>query len=277
MKQTARCLWSLLLLGAVMTAQAVTIDLDVVDSFAFSSPFGLAYDNVHNTLWVTGLGAGTSTEYSVTNLTATGNTTPLGGAALGFANGQLYVARYPNVVSADPYTGANSTNHPITAPVMGILSLIDGFDVQGSEFWYSPDVGNVYRLTAAGAFLGPNPFLGGAGGYSGVERVDISTNTFIIVVNDASNPRRLCVHDLSATEIGCTTLPNNRYEDLAFDGRYLYAADLFGQRVDQIDVKVNGGSIFEPPDGVVPEPGTFGLMSASLLGFVAVARRYRKA
>ena len=139
--------------------------------------------------------------------------------------------------------------------------------------WWSPDVDKVYYSPVDGSGA-RTEFLGGAGGYSGVEYLTVGGLSYILVVNDASNPRRLCIHLTDATEVGCSTLPNSRYEDLAFDGRYLYAADFYGHRIDKIDILVDGGSIFNPP-GAVPEPGTWTLLVAGFLGLGTVLRRRR--
>jgi hypothetical protein len=152
--------------------------------------------------------------------------------------------------------------------------LNDGLDIgPGGEIWSSLDVDFVNRFDSSGSVVPPDPFLGGAGGYSGVERVDAAGETFIIVVNDASAPRRLCIHDLTGTEIGCENFVNQRYEDLAFDGRFLYAADLFGNKIDKFDVLADGGSIFVPPGGQVPEPATLGLFGAALALAECLRRR----
>ncbi|MSV29762.1 MAG: hypothetical protein EXQ52_13600, partial [Bryobacterales bacterium] len=185
----------------------------------------------------------------------TGNHTPLpvtpGLQALGYdsAANQLAIVSGGSAHFFDRITGGNVSS----LVLVNGDNQVDGLDIDNGEVWHSLDVSAVYRNSRAdgSSIAGGSPFLpGGSGGYSGVERVDIGANTFVIVVNDASNPRQLCVHQLDATEIGCSALPNSRYEDLAFDGRYLYAADLNSSRIDKIDVIVDGGSIFVD----TPEP-----------------------
>ena len=259
-----------ILLGAVALAAnagAATITLNLVDSFDRNSPFGLAFDGT-NLHWSDPDGVITE---MTTDGVDTGNTTtnPAGWSELGWNGSQLVSAFGNTVYSFDRYTGLNLSTLTVGAPG----GLINGLDYDHNEIWWAPDVSDVYRFDSAGAFAGPNPFLGGGGGYSGVERVDVGASTFLIVVNDASAPRRLCVHDLSATEIGCGTLPNSRYEGLAFDGRYLYAADFFDSRIDKIDVLVNGASIFNP----VPEPASILLFGAGAAGLVLFSRSRRRA
>jgi hypothetical protein len=169
--------------------------------------------------------------------------------------------------------------------MVGITSLQDGLDYDHNEIWVSPDIGNVYRYDAAGnSVLGDNglgqatPVLSGAGGFSGVERVDVGANSFLILVNDASSPRRLDVRELDGTLIGQENFVNQRYEDLAFDGRYLYAADFFGHKIDKFDVLADGGSIFVPPAaGVVPEPTSLLVWSLLLCGTGLIANRRQRA
>ena len=96
------------------------------------------------------------------------------------------------------------------------------------------------------------------GGFSGVERIHTATDDFIIVVNDATVPRQLDVRNLDGTLRATTALANDRFEDLAFDGRFLYAADYVGGRIVKVDVLGDNGSIFQPPPPIsgVPEPTT---------------------
>ena len=72
-----------------------------------------------------------------------------------------------------------------------------------------------------------------------------------------------------------------RWEDLAFDGSFLYAADLRGNADGLLDVGdlyvfgVTGG--LDPGPRQVPEPASFGMFAvgASLIGLTMVRRRRR--
>ena len=69
---------------------------------------------------------------------------------------------------------------------------------------------------------------------------------------------------------------NQRYEDLAFDGRYVWAADYYGNKIDKFDVLGGGGgSIFEP--GVAPEPTSLILLGSGLVGLALMRRRRQSA
>jgi hypothetical protein len=261
---------------AIAQPASAAVTLNVVDSFARSNAFGLAYDG-SNIWWSNSSG-------TIYQMTTAGMDTGIWAqgpywSALAYNNAtsKLVVMQGANITSFDRPNAAGvnyaSLNPTTTSVAGGYGGLVDGLDVQGSTLWWSPDVDKVYYSPVDGSGA-RTEFLGGAGGYSGVEYLTVGGLSYILVVNDASNPRRLCIHLTDATEVGCSTLPNSRYEDLAFDGRYLYAADFYGHRIDKIDILVDGGSIFNPP-GAVPEPGTWTLLVAGFLGLGTVLRRRR--
>lgn len=134
--------------------------------------------------------------------------------------------------------------------------------------WWSPDVSPVYSSPLDGSGVA-STFVSGP--YSGVEYLTAGGQNFLVLVNDGSSPRQLCVHQTDATLIGCTVLSNSRYQDVAYDGRYLYAADYYGGRIDKIDLLVNGVTI----GGGVPEPAAWALMVAGF-GLVGMATRRRR-
>ncbi|MCA9266317.1 MAG: hypothetical protein KDA60_20795 [Planctomycetales bacterium] len=273
-----------LLLGlciASVTEGALTLSLEA--SYAKASPFGLAYDSSSgNLFWQSSSSTIHQMTTSGVDLGAAFDTTnPIGWSALGFndATGQLVSATNQTIYFFDPITGANQTTLTVADNMVGFVGLQDGLDFDHNEVWVSPDVGNVYRFDASGQSVAgdngsgtANPVLGGGGGYSGVERVDIGATSYLIVVNDATNPRRLDVRELDGTLIDSFQFANARYEDLAFDGRYLWAADYFGNKIDKYDILSDGGSIFVPPgggNGAVPEPASVMIWGA--IGLVGMA------
>ncbi|WP_165793556.1 VPLPA-CTERM sorting domain-containing protein [Hyphococcus luteus] len=262
--------------GVATTASAAEITLELIDSYDRADPFGLAYDGTH--IWWADNGG------VIRQMTTDGVDTGVSFSGpvwseLAWDGSQLIMTQNNTVYFFDR-DGSNMTTQTITAaPYTGILGLNDGLDWDNGELWISPDIGNVYRMEGdLSAFVGASPFLGGGGGYSGVERIQATNGTdYVIVVNDASSPRELCVHTLGGVEIGCQAFSNSRYEGLAFDGRYLWAADYFGDRIDKYDILSDGGSIIDPGVGEVPLPAALPLMLLGLGGLGAAARRKKKA
>lgn len=272
--------WLSVLIGGLLalglTGPASALTLNLVDSSAAPiGAFGLLFDGTN--IWVsTGVGSSTIAQLNqnAAGLPPTGLTRTLSGTgccgAMAWDGTHFVSASGGNVGFFNAATGAFVSS----VSTSGGGGLIDGLDFDHNEIWYSPDVGNVYRFTSAGADIGVQPIIGGGGGFSGVERIDTISESFLIVVNDASSPRTLCKTTLAGAFnalTDCVTLPNQRYEDLAFDGRFLYAADVFGNRVDKIDLLIDGGSIFD--GGRVPGPATLLLVGLGLVTLAGLRRR----
>lgn len=257
---------------------AAQISLSLIATYARNSPFGIAFDGTN--IWYSD---GGSTAYAMTTAGVnTGATTPMfnGWSALAWDGSRdqlVSKGRGGGVVSwYDRLTGGNRVD---VTPPDGAFELIDGLDVANGQLWYSPDVSDVFIFDIAttggvpsGLSFAPggNTFLSGT--YSGVVRANVAGASYILTVNDASSPRRLCVNRLDASLIGCQDFVNQRYEDLAFDGRYLWAADFYGNKIDKFDVIGGGGSIFTP----TPEPATVALTAAGLAAVALGARRRRR-
>ena len=256
---------------AVAPAAAVTVSLDVVASYAKNAPFGLAFDG--SKLWWS-QSDGSIHEMTTAGVDTGNNITGLGWSALAYngANGKIATVVGGGIRSVDrPTTGTvdQASLNPVFQSIAGGPQfLTDGLDIEGGTLWWSPDVSTVYSSPLNGSGSA-STFLSGS--YSGVEYVTIGAQNFLIVVNDGGSPRTLCVHQTDATVIGCATLANDRYEDLGFDGTYLYAADYYGNKIDKIRVLVDGVVL-----GGVPEPMTWTMMIAGF-GMVGSAMRRRSA
>ena len=251
-------------------ATADTITLNVVASYSRSSAFGLAYDG-NNVWWSDSSG---NIHEMTTNGADTGNVitgTTWSALAYNPATNKIVIVENNGITQYSKAVGvqAGSSLSPVHTNIAGNPNfLTDGLDIQGNTLWWSPDVSAVYNSPLDGSGVATT-FLPAGGGYSGVEFLTVNGNDYVFVVNDATSPRQLC---FSGASSGCATLPNSRYEDLAFDGRYLWAADFYGHRIDKIDVLSDGGSILNPG---VPEPSTWAMMILGFagVGFMAYRRR----
>ncbi len=276
-----------LLAGAT---QASAITLDLVDSFdkANTGAFGLAWDG--SNIWYSN-GSGHVYEMTSSGVNTGKNFQLEYGSITELAwDGTHLVQANSNTVNFyDTATGTKASSLTLGAGVAGGGSCggtVDGLDFDHGEIWCSPDVSVIYRISGDGqSNIGAQPVIGGAGGYSGVERIEATNGTnYIVVVNDAFQPRKLCVHAMDYSEIGCQQFQNARYEGLAFDGRYVYAADYYGDRIDKYDILGDdGGSIIDPDDDdgnggtVVPLPAAGWLLISAIAGTVGLSRRRRSA
>ena len=211
------------------------------------------------------------------------------------ATGQIVQTAPGDVRAYDPFTALNQTT------IAGVGSgFADGLDFDGANMWFSGDVQDIYKngvlfadrsnaaqtLDAAWVGLGGTSALG----WSGVEQV--GNLVFAVAVHsgsDTGQSRTIVAFDLS-TGNQLFADPDGdpvaaRWEDLAFDGRYLYAADLRGNEngnnvagdIYVFDVIGDDGSIID--DGgprPVPEPSTFLLLGSGLAGLVFYRRKQKQ-
>ncbi len=258
--------------ASAVPATATTVTLNIVAQYARSGPFGLAYDGTN--IWWSDNG-GTIHEMTTSGVDTGNNIAGPNWSALAWdaATSQLATVGGGGITRFDRATTVGTTSYTTLNPNFTAIAgspqfLTDGLDIQGGTLWWSQDV-DLVRSSPLDGSGSQSIFLSGP--YSGVEYLTAGAQNFLVVVNDGSNPRQLCIHDTSATLIGCTTLTNSRFEDLAWDGTYLYAADYFGNNIDKISLLVDGVVI-----GGVPEPTTLATMVLGI-GLLGVAARRRKA
>lgn len=217
-------------------------------------------------------------------LDVAGSTTPSGGSnfdTLTYDSSiQQLVLNQGNLVSFDPFTAGHLNNayHSGTPNQSGFA---DGLDVKGNNVWFSPDQGPIYKngvLFASDsnpAQMVPNQQYG----WSGVQDVTTQNGHSLFAVavlneNDQSGKSRTIVRfdPNTGALLGFDPNPNPvaaRWEGLGFDGRYLYAADLRGVKVNAngvegniyvFDVTGQGGTLTASAP-FIQRPGNDGLAS----------------
>jgi hypothetical protein len=145
-----------------------------------------------------------------------------------------------NLHAFQPITGANlDTNF---RPGTATDSFADGVDVDGNTVWFSPDASSIFKdgnlLISQSDSTKKIKMSDGAiadqqGGWSGVEQV--GNQLFAVAVltfNDVGRSRTIARFNPTTGELLGFDPDGDeaaaRWEDLAFDGQFLYAADLRG-------------------------------------------------
>jgi hypothetical protein len=218
---------------------------------------------------------------------ALSTTLPTGGQALGYdaPTDKLVMNDSSGAsVAFDPLTGANVTNYGY-----GTGLLTDGTDVGPTgTFWHSQDgfTGEIRKdgvifasesntaQTDLSLWTGAGPST--TDFWSGVQQIGNSLFAVAVQTNDdIANSRTIVRFDINTGELLAYDPDGyeyaRRWEDLGYDGRYLYAADLRGNEfggtaLGQIFVFDLGGGLS------VPEPGTLVLC---LIGLLATGLRRR--
>lgn len=218
-------------------------------------------------------------------------------SALAFnaATGQLLQTSGGGVRAYDPFTAANQS----TIPGIG-TGFADGLDVDGANNWFSPDVQDIFKngllfidnsdptKTTLPGWAGLGSATGS--GWAGVEQV--GNSLFAVAVqsfSDTGRSRTIVRFDATTGELLGFDPDGDpvaaRWEDLAYDGQFLYAADLRGNAdgagtVGDIYVfAVTGGLNPDPDPQPVPEPSSLLLIlgCASLAGaWIERDRRRRR-
>jgi hypothetical protein len=218
---------------------------------------------------------------------------PVGGEAMAFdtASGKLVMNSRGagKTISFDPVTGANVADFGFGE---GILT--DGLDVTAGTEWHSRD-GFFGVIHKSGAVFAEEsvaaqtvlPGWSGAGPgttdfWSGVQQIGDSLYAVAVQTNeDIANSRTIVRFNAATGELLAYDpdgyLHARRWEDLGYDGRYLYAADLRGNEFGgtnsgQIFVFDLGGGLKPNPPGV-PDGGSSLLLFGMALAGVGALRR----
>lgn len=210
-------------------------------------------------------------------------------------SGQLLQTSSGDVRAYDPLTALNQT----TVAGFGI-GFADGLDMDGANRWFSPDAGNIYKNGVLFASTSNSAqmlsiSMGAAYdqtmGWSGIEQVGDSLFAVAVLTGfDAGRSRTIVRFDANTGELLGFDPDGDpvaaRWEDLAYDGQYLYAADLrgnagdFGVNGDIYVFGVSGGlnicGQLGQPACPTPEPETLPLLALGLLSLAIALRRKLK-
>jgi len=185
--------------------------------------------------------------------------------ALGFdpISGQILIHQNgsPDTIEGiDPFTGANKATYSTPAIDAALVAagtgFVDGLDVNGADVYWSPEPGitkdsfknsalfldnmNVLQTDISAVWVGNGaPIITR---WAGIEVV----NNFVYAVSevDSGADRTIATYDLLGNFVAVDPDGDpiaQRFEDLAFDGVYLYGADAGGSRIFVFDVVGPGG------------------------------------
>jgi len=291
-------------LALAVPAANQLVPVAVINTAASASvdAFGVTYDPVNDLIWANPSGGGLIHQYTplknlvigalpidgVTGLpelaVTSGAPTPLAPSGLGnfqaigfdSVSGQI-VLHQPSddtMQGIDPFTGLNKTPYSSPAIDAAILaaptSFFDGFDIEGTDAYWSPEpaVSRDAFKNAAIFLDNTNPlqtdisavWIGNGGPtitrWAGIE----AANNFVYAVSEVSlgADRTVATYDLAGNFVAVDPDGSpfaQRLEDLAFDGRFLYGASLGDSRIFVFDIVGPGG--LQPVGGeIIPIDST---------------------